>query len=173
MLNFTAEERNAKFGRVALDRLLAQMRASLERFGTTFDVWFSERTLHESGEVDAALEALRATGRVYEKDGAVWFRSSELGDDKDRVLVRSDGTPTYLAADAAYVLDKFGRGFDRLLYLWGPDHHGSVARFLAAVESLGLERDQRRGVDRPGRVAPQERRNRQSIEAGRPHRASR
>ena len=142
LLNVPAEERNTKLGRDALDAELAQVRASLERFGTTFDVWFSERTLHEAGEVEAALEALRATGRVYEKDGAVWFRSTELGDDKDRVVIRSDGTPTYLAADAAYVLDKFGRGFDRLLYLWGPDHHGSVARFLAAVESLGLERDQ-------------------------------
>ena len=141
LLNASTEERNTKLGRVALDTLLAQMRATLERFGTTFDVWFSERTLHEAGEVEAALETLRSTGRVYEKDGAVWFRSSDLGDDKDRVLVRSDGTPTYLAADAAYVLDKFRRGFDRLLYLWGPDHHGSVARFLAAVESLGLERD--------------------------------
>ncbi|MPZ69914.1 MAG: arginine--tRNA ligase [Actinobacteria bacterium] len=141
LLNAPADERNKKLGRIALDTMLAQMSATLERFGTTFDVWFSERTLHEAGEVEAALEALRATGRVYENDGAVWFRSSDLGDDKDRVLVRSDGTPTYLSADAAYVLDKFGRGFERLLYLWGPDHHGSIVRFLAAVESLGLERD--------------------------------
>lgn len=136
-----ADERNSELGRVALDRMLAQMRATLERFGTSFDVWFSERSLHASGEVEAAIEALRASGRVYENEGAVWFRSSDLGDDKDRVLIRSDGTPTYLAADAAYVLDKFGRGFERLLYLWGPDHHGSIVRFLAAVESLGLERD--------------------------------
>lgn len=136
-----AEDRNARLGELALAKMLHQMRATLERFGTTFDVWFSEKTLHDTGSVDAAIGSLRASGHVYERDGAVWFRSSDLGDDKDRVLVRSDGTPTYLAADAAYVLDKFGRGFDRLLYLWGPDHHGSIARFLAAVEALGLERD--------------------------------
>lgn len=141
LVDAPAEERNARLGDLALARMMHQMRATLYRFGTTFDVWFSEKTLHDAGSVETAIGSLRASGHVYERDGAVWFRSSDLGDDKDRVLVRSDGTPTYLAADAAYVLDKFGRGFDRLLYLWGPDHHGSIARFLAAVEALGLERD--------------------------------
>lgn len=133
-------QRLDEIGAEALARMLEEMRSSLDRFGTTFDVWFRESELHRSGAVQAAMGRLREAGFCYEHEGAVWFRSSTLGDDKDRVLVRANGTPTYSASDVAYLLDKFGRGFDRLIYLWGPDHHGTVARVLAAAEALGFDR---------------------------------
>jgi arginyl-tRNA synthetase len=135
------EERTEALRTRGLQLMLDEMRASLEGFGTIFDVWFSEQTLHERGLVQQASERLRASGFVEERDGALWFKSSELGDDKDRVLTRASGEPTYIAADAGYLLDKFQRGFDRLIYLWGADHHGAVARLKAAAEGLGYERD--------------------------------
>ena len=125
----------------AVEKMMSQIKTSLERFGTTFDVWFSEATLHDSGELDDALSRLRAKGFVEDREGAVWFLASQLGDDKDRVVVKSDGAPTYFAADIAYVLDKFQRGFEHLIYLWGADHHGTIARFMGAVEGLGHDRD--------------------------------
>ncbi|MGI8707361.1 MAG: arginine--tRNA ligase [Actinomycetota bacterium] len=134
-------DRRATIKDLALDETLVRMRTSLESFGTSFDVWFLESRLHASGEVDAAIVRLQDAELAYEKEGAIWFRSSRFGDDKDRVLVRSNGEPTYLAGDVAYVVDKFNRGFDRLIYLWGPDHHGSVARLFGAVEAQGLDRD--------------------------------
>jgi arginyl-tRNA synthetase len=134
------ERRDAILG-WSLAHVLAAMKASLERFGTRFDVWFSERTLHDRGKLKDALDRLGSGGFTYEKDEALWFRSSDLGDDKDRVLLKASGEPTYLAADAPYLADKFSRGHDRLLYLWGADHHGTVARLLAAAEALGFERD--------------------------------
>lgn len=133
------EERNAEMRRRGLQLMLAEMKASLERFGTHHDVWFSEQTLHEKAEVPEAVERLRAGGYTYEADDALWFKSSELGDDKDRVLTRANGEPTYIAADSAYLLDKFGRGFDRLIYLWGADHHGAIARLKAAARALGFD----------------------------------
>jgi arginyl-tRNA synthetase len=139
-LDMPDEERVEKLRPIAVERTLASMRASLERFGTRYDVWFSERGLHESGALERALERLRAAGTAYEKEGALWFRSSDFGDDKDRVLVRASGEPTYTAADLAYLLDKFERGFDRLVYLWGADHHGTVARLLGVAEALGYDR---------------------------------
>jgi arginyl-tRNA synthetase len=135
-----ASERDAAMRKLGLERMRASITASLERFGTRPDVWFSETTLHESGAVSDAVERLRTAGFVEERDGAQWFLSSRLGDDKDRVVVRSTGEPTYLAADAAYLLDKEARGFDRLVYLWGPDHHGTIARLLAAADALGITR---------------------------------
>ena len=125
---------------LAWPRILEGVKESLARFGTHFDVWFSESTLHDKGEVTAAIEILRGKGLIEERDGALWFLSSRFGDDKDRVVVRSNGEPTYFAADLGYVVDKFDRGFDRLIYLWGADHHGTVPRFMAAVEALGFER---------------------------------
>jgi arginyl-tRNA synthetase len=139
-VDMSSEERVAALREMAVDRMLASMRRSLERFGTTYDTWFSERRMREAGGIEAALERLAAAGKTYEKDGAIWFRSSDLGDDKDRVLVRANGEPTYLAGDLAYLMDKFERGFDRLVYLWGADHHGTVARLLAAAEALGYDR---------------------------------
>ncbi len=127
--------------REAVQVLTERIRKTLETFSVTFDSWFSERRLHESGAIERAVAALEERGHVYEKDGAKWFRSTEFGDEKDRVLVRADGRPTYFAADVAYHLDKFERGFDHLIDLWGADHHGYVARVRAAVEALGREPD--------------------------------
>jgi arginyl-tRNA synthetase len=109
--------------------------------GIPFDVWFSERTLHDRGEVGAALRRLEEAGHVYRAEGAVWLRTSEFGDEKDRVLVTSDGRYTYLAPDIAYHLDKFDRGFDRVINVWGADHHGYVARMKASLEALGIDPD--------------------------------
>jgi arginyl-tRNA synthetase len=134
------EERTEKVGAIALERMLERMRSSLERFGTRFDVWYSERSLHEQGRVAGAVERLRAHGWIEERDGALWFLTSRLGDDKDRVIVRADGTPTYLAADVAYMLDKFERGFEHLVYVLGSDHHGTVPRFHALADALGYGR---------------------------------
>ncbi len=133
-------DRNTTIRELALEEALVRMRTSLESFGTSFDMWFLESRLHASGEVDAAIARLKDADLAFEKEGAIWFRSSRFGDDKDRVLVRSNGEPTYLAADVAYVVDKFNRGFDRLIYLWGPDHHGSVTRLFGAAEAQGLDR---------------------------------
>jgi arginyl-tRNA synthetase len=125
---------------LAVPRVLEGMRRTLERFGTHFDVWFSQRSLHED-RIQSALDRLAQSGATEERDGALWLRSSQFGDDKDRVLVRSSGEPTYLGADAAYLIDKLERGSDRLIYLWGSDHHGTVARLRAAAQALGYAAD--------------------------------
>lgn len=126
---------------LALKRMLDSMRSSLDRFGSRFDVWFSERKLHDSGAVSAAIQRLQKGGYIEERDKALWFRSSQFGDDKDRVIVRSNGVSTYLAADIAYLIDKAERGYDHLIYLWGADHHGTVPRMMAAAQALGMNRD--------------------------------
>ena len=131
-----------ELSREALDACLAQIRASLERFGVSFDVWFSERSLHDSGAVDAVLARLGDLGETFTQDGALWLASAARGDDRDRVLVRSDGQPTYFCSDIAYLESKRSRGFERLLYVWGSDHHGYESRMKAAWEALGGERDQ-------------------------------
>jgi arginyl-tRNA synthetase len=118
---------------------MAQIRATLERFGVAFDSYFQEATLAERGEIGQAIERLRGTGHVFDAEGATWFRSTAFGDDKDRVVVRSDGTHTYFGADVAYVLDKFARGFDHLVYVWGADHHGDVVRVRGVAEALGFD----------------------------------
>jgi arginyl-tRNA synthetase len=105
-------------------------------------VWFSERRMHDTGAVSAAIERLQESGYLVEREGAIWFQSSQLGDDKDRVVVRSNRATTYLAADIAYLIDKAGRGYDHLLYLWGADHHGTVPRMMAATQALGLNKEQ-------------------------------
>jgi arginyl-tRNA synthetase len=121
--------------------MVDEMRASLERFGVRFDVWFSERTLHASGAVEHALDELRAHGHVYEADGAIWLRTTDFGDDRDRVLIRSNGEKTYFAADAAYYVNKRERGFDKCFYLLGPDHHGYVGRLRALAACAGDDPD--------------------------------
>ena len=121
--------------------MLRQIEATLARFGIRFDSYGREDLLHESGAILKAVERLRAAGYVYDHDGAVWFRSTEFGDDKDRVLIRSNGVPTYFGADAAYVIDKFERGFDHLIYVWGADHDGDVARVKGAATALGFDPD--------------------------------
>ena len=133
------DERNSKLRDAGIAHMLGKMKASLERFGTRFDLWFSEKTLHDKGEIDEVVKRLTSEGYAEEREGAVWFHASRLGDDKDRVLIRSNGSPTYLAADAAYLLDKFGRGFERLIYLWGADHHGTVVRLKAIGQALGFD----------------------------------
>ncbi len=115
----------------------ARIEATLERFGVRFDTWFSERSLHDRGKIEEAIEYLRSRGHVYEREGAVWLRTSELGDDKDRVVIRSDGEPTYFAADIAYHRDKLERGAERMIDPVGADHHGYVPRMRAAIEALG------------------------------------
>lgn len=117
------------------------IQASLERFGTTYDVWFSERTLHDADAIAKGVARLQDQGLTEEREGAVWFLSSRFGDDKDRVLLRSDGRPTYLAADVAYMLNKVGRGFGRLIYLLGADHHGRVSTMLALADAIGYGRE--------------------------------
>lgn len=120
----------------AYQAMLRRIDATLRRLGVDFDVYFGERALHE-GRVDEALKRLRALGHVYESDGATWLRTTTFGDDKDRVLLRASGQPTYFAADCAYLLDKFERGFDRALYILGADHHGYVKRLEALEQALG------------------------------------
>jgi arginyl-tRNA synthetase len=117
--------------------ILADIREDLGEFGVTFDSWFSERTLVDSGAVDRAIDTLKVSGRAYQKDGAWWFKSSEFGDEKDRVIVRENGAKTYFASDLAYVLNKLERGFEHLLYIWGADHHGYIARLRAGLTALG------------------------------------
>jgi arginyl-tRNA synthetase len=126
-------------GRWAGARVREGIEASLERLGVHFDVWTSEGSLHADGWVERAIERLRAGGHVYEQDGALWFRSTAFGDDKDRVIIRSDGRPTYFAADIGYVTEKFSRGFEHLIYIWGADHHGTVARLRNAAQAMGYD----------------------------------
>ena len=131
----------ALVGHWAAGRVREQIEASLERLGVHFDVWKSEASLHAEGWVERAIERLRAGGHVYEEDGALWFRSTAFGDDKDRVIIRANGQPTYFAADIGYVTEKFSRGFDHLIYIWGADHHGTVARLRNAAEAMGYDRE--------------------------------
>ncbi|HET7237192.1 MAG TPA: arginine--tRNA ligase [Actinomycetota bacterium] len=135
------DERLVRLREEGVRRVLAWISATLERFGVRFDVFMSERALSDRGEIVAAVERLRASGHVYEDDGAVWFRSTDFGDDKDRVVIRSNGRHTYFGADCAYVIDKFSRGFDHVIYVWGADHHGDVARVRGAAEALGYPPD--------------------------------
>lgn len=130
-----------EIGRWGVERIVEWHRASMERFSSKFDTWFWESSLHESGKVAAALDRLGQMGHTYESEGALWFRSSELGTAGDRPLLKSDDkrTPTYLAADVAYLLDKLERGYDHCLYIWGADHHGQVDDLYAAARALGVE----------------------------------
>jgi len=120
---------------------LADIKETLADFGVSFDVWFSERSLHEGGAVETAVERLREQGHVYDLDGAIWLRTTDFGDDKDRVLVRANGEPTYLAADAAYYLSKKDRGFDEKIYLLGADHHGYINRLKAIAACAGDDKE--------------------------------
>jgi arginyl-tRNA synthetase len=138
-----AEERRRVLLEWATDRAMASIRRTLERFNARIDTWVNERQLAESGAIAGAVEQLLASGHAYEAEGAVFFRSTEFGDDKDRVLIRSNGQHTYFAADCAYVLHKAARGFDRMIYVLGADHHGTVKRLVGAAEALGVD---------PGRI---------------------
>ncbi len=119
----------------------AGIEASLARLGVRFDTWKSEGSLYTEGWVERAVERLRASGHLYEQGGALWFRSTDYGDDKDRVVRKSNGDYTYFGSDIGYVVEKFSRGFDHLVYIWGADHHGTVARLRNAAEAMGFDRE--------------------------------
>lgn len=141
-LDMPVEERLHDFRERGYQAMLANIKDVLAQCGCNFDVWFSERTLHipdEQGKtaVTRAFDKLRAADKLYEAEGALWFRTTDYGDDKDRVLMKSDGSHTYFASDIAYHSNKFDRGFDRLIDIWGADHHGYIARMQAAVEAMG------------------------------------
>ncbi|OIU66429.1 arginine--tRNA ligase [Rossellomorea aquimaris] len=135
------DERYKFFRDYGLKVEMSKLQKDLEMFRVPFNVWYSETSLYENGKIDAALSKLRENGHVYEEDGATWFRSTELGDDKDRVLIKNDGTYTYLTPDISYHQDKFERGHDVLINIWGADHHGYIPRMKAAVEALGFDRE--------------------------------
>ncbi|MCC6442292.1 MAG: arginine--tRNA ligase [Armatimonadetes bacterium] len=135
------EERAVLFSETAEREILQGQKDDLKAFGIEYDVWFSERALHESGKVKESIELMRQQGYTYEADGALWLRSTAVGDDKDRVIVRSNGLPTYIASEAAYNRDKFERGFSKVIDVWGPDHHGYIARTKAVVLALGYNPD--------------------------------
>ncbi|MCX5698828.1 MAG: arginine--tRNA ligase [Candidatus Omnitrophica bacterium] len=124
-------------GNFAADYILKIIKQELIDFGVKFDCWYSQKDLAKSGKVKQAFEQLKKKGFLYEQDGALWFKSTEFGDDKDRVIIKSDGSQTYLAPDIAYHEDKFNRGFSWLINLWGPDHHGYINRIKASIEALG------------------------------------
>ena len=127
--------------RFALDAMLADQRDDLGAFGVVYDRWLSEQSLHDSGDIERAMKVLEARGHLLEKDGALWFRSTAFGDEKDRVVRRENGALTYFASDIAYHLDKFERGYDRMINVWGADHHGYIPRVKGALTALGLDAD--------------------------------
>ena len=134
-----ASERKTIFRTLILEEILKSQRECLEQFRLVYDVWFSERELRETGALDNVLSKLSKDGYVYERDGAIWFTSTNFGDEKDRVLVMSNEQPTYFLSDIAYHQNKYERGFEWIIDLWGPDHHGHIARMKAAMEALGYE----------------------------------
>ena len=131
-----------EFKTIAYQEKLAALKEDLERFNVRYDVWFSEKTLHENNKIKESCDMLLEKGYMYEKDGALWLKSTAFGDDKDRVVIRDNGVPTYFAADIAYHANKFGRGFDRVINLWGADHHGYIARMKAAMQCMGYRPEQ-------------------------------
>jgi len=139
-LKMPETERLTIFKELALKEKLAALKEDLAAFNVNFDVWFSERSLHPD-DVKTACQVLQKNGNIYEKDGALWLKSTAYGDDKDRVVIRDNGIPTYLAADIAYHRNKFERGFDTLINIWGADHHGYICRVKAAIEAMGYQPD--------------------------------
>ena len=127
--------------RTTLDGIVGDIREDLAEFGVTFDRWFSERSLNDSGAIDRSIDTLKKSGHAYVNEGALWFKSTDFGDEKDRVIVRDNGLKTYFASDIAYVLNKLERGFEHLLYVWGADHHGYIARLRAVLMALGQPPD--------------------------------
>ena len=141
LLSLSEEERTAFFREYGLEKELGKIKRDLERFRVHFDEWFSETSLYENGLVEKSLEELKAKGQTYDHEGAVWLRTTDYGDDKDRVLVKNDGTYTYLTPDIAYHRNKYERGYDQMINIWGADHHGYVPRMKAAMEALGNDPD--------------------------------
>ncbi|QGQ48377.1 arginine--tRNA ligase [Metabacillus sediminilitoris] len=135
------DERLAFFREYGLKYEMGKLKADLEEFRVSFDHWYSETSLYHNGKIDGALAALKEKGHIFEEGGATWFRSTTFGDDKDRVLIKNDGSYTYLTPDIAYHKDKLDRGFTKLINVWGADHHGYIPRMKAAIEALGYEKD--------------------------------
>lgn len=132
-----------KVGEAAAKIVLEEMiKPSVKKMGIEFDIWFSEESLYQKKEIDKILDLLKNKKLVYESEGALWFKSTNFGDDKDRVLLKADGETTYLASDTAYLKDKFNRGFEKLIFFWGADHHGYIGRIKSAVEALGYKKEQ-------------------------------
>ena len=140
-LSQPAEEQQETFRSIGVDLMFSHIKASLHEFGTDFDVFTHEDSMHTSGRVDQAIARLRENGKIYEKDGATWLRTTDYGDDKDRVVIKSDGEPAYVAADIAYYVDKRERGFNLCIYMLGADHHGYIARLKAIASALGENPD--------------------------------
>lgn len=140
LLNISSEERRQALVDFALPKNIEKLRTDLSKYRIEYDVWFPESTLHQSGAVKAVVDDLTARGLTYEKDGAVWYKATEFGGEKDEVLVRANGNPTYFTADIAYHKNKFAdRKFDRVINVWGADHHGHVARLKGAMDAIGLD----------------------------------
>ena len=135
--NLPRDEAQELFRSVGVELMFGEIKASLHNFGVDFDVYFHENSLHDSGAVERAVQRLREQGRIYESDGAVWLRTTDFGDDKDRVVIKSDGEAAYIAGDLAYYLDKRERGFDRVVIMLGADHHGYVGRLMAMCACFG------------------------------------
>ncbi|PWW31134.1 arginyl-tRNA synthetase [Cytobacillus oceanisediminis] len=140
-VNADEKERFDFFRDYGLKYEMAKLKQDLEDFRVRFDVWYSETSLYHNGKIDTALQALKDNGHIYEEDGATWFRSTTFGDDKDRVLIKNDGSYTYLTPDIAYHKDKLERGFEKLINIWGADHHGYIPRMKAAIQALGYDRE--------------------------------
>ena len=139
LLSVSPEERRAALVQYALPKNIARMQRDLEKYRIQYDKWFLESTLHEDGEVMEIVDILTKKGLTYEKEGAVWYRATDFGAEKDEVLIRQNGNPTYFAADIAYHRNKFNRGFTRCIDVWGADHHGHVARMKGAMDAVGLD----------------------------------
>ncbi|WP_347057718.1 arginine--tRNA ligase [Blastococcus sp. HT6-30] len=137
LLELPEDQQQERFRVLGVELMFAEIKRTLAGFGVVFDVYFSERTLHETGALEKAITRLRENGHVYEADGAVWLRTTDFGDDKDRPLIKSDGAPTYFAADCAYYLDKRNRGFDKVVIMLGADHAGYVGRYKALSAAVG------------------------------------
>ena len=129
--------RRAALVQYALPKNIARMQRDLEKYRIHYDRWFLESTLHEDGELNEVVEILKNKGLTYEKEGALWYRATDFGAEKDEVLIRQNGNPTYFTADIAYHRNKFNRGFTRLIDVWGADHHGHVARMKGAMDAIG------------------------------------
>ncbi|NWQ40934.1 arginine--tRNA ligase [Bacillus sp. EB106-08-02-XG196] len=140
-VNVDEQERFEFFREYGLKYEMAKLQKDLEDFRVSFDVWYSETSLYKNGKIDEGLKALTKSGYIYEEEGATWLRSTDFGDDKDRVLIKQDGSYTYLTPDIAYHKDKLDRGFEKLINIWGADHHGYIPRMKAAIQSLGYGAD--------------------------------
>ncbi|WP_261303102.1 arginine--tRNA ligase [Paenibacillus andongensis] len=141
LLSLPEDERRAYFRTYGLKKELDKIKRDLGRFGVHFDNWFSETSIYEDNLIPPVLQELRDNGHIYEEEGATWLNTTPLGDDKNRVLIKNDGSFTYLTPDIAYHRNKFGRGFERLINIWGADHHGYIPRMKAAMTALGFESD--------------------------------